>query len=100
MIEDISRHRELEPRFLSDTYCPSGALSQYALTTKDILAARYSALFASDEPGPTTVPAASKHGLSTELLSESLTRRPILLLGDVGVGKTMFIRRLITVLSG
>ena len=97
VIEDISRHRELEPRFLSDTYCPSGALSQYALTTKDILAARYSALFASDEPGPTTVPATSKHGLSTELLSESLTRRPILLLGDVGVGKTMFIRRLITI---
>ena len=33
--------------------------------------------------------------LREDMLASALSRRPIILLGDVGVGKTMFIRRLI-----
>lgn len=40
------------------------------------------------------MPAVSKKGVSPELLAESLSRRPILLIGDVGVGKTTFTRNL------
>ena len=97
IIEDLIRSEELESRFLEECYCQSGALSQFALTSKTVLAARYAALFDSSQPGPTTVPATTKSGVSAELLAASLARRPILLLGDIGVGKTTFIRHLIKV---
>ena len=69
-------------------------LSQYALISKDILQARYSALFQKATEGPSTISATTKKGISPELLAESLSRRPILLIGDIGVGKTMFIKHL------
>jgi GTPase SAR1 family protein len=94
VLEDVSRAPELETQFLKDTYCESGALSQYAMTTKAILRTRYAALFEAEEGGPTMIPATSKAGIAPELLAESLSRRPILLLGDVGVGKSMFIKHL------
>lgn len=97
VIEDITRSRELEDQFLKDCYCQSGALSQYSLTTKSILEARYAAMFSSKDSGPTLVPATSKHGMPPDLLAESLSRRPILLIGDVGSGKSIFIRNLIKI---
>lgn len=97
VIEDITRSHELEANFLEECYSQNGALSQYALLSKSILQARYAALFESDTPGPTPVPAVNKEGISPELFAESLSRRPILLIGDVGVGKTTFIRHLIKV---
>lgn len=97
VIEDLIRSVDLEPRFLEECYCQSGALSQFALTSKTVLAARYAALFEGPHTGPTAVPATTKEGTSPELLAFSLARRPILLLGDVGVGKTTFIRHLIKV---
>lgn len=96
VLEDIASSPDLEVAFLKDCYCQSGALSQHALTSKKILKTRYEAIFDSDRPGPTIVSAPEKHAGST-LLAESLSRRPILLIGDVGVGKTTFIRRLLKV---
>jgi hypothetical protein len=96
VIEDVIRSPDLEPEFLRQCYCQSGALSQFALTSKDILAARYSALFDSAHQGPSTVPATTKDGISPELLGVSVSRRPILLIGDVGAGKTTFIRHLVS----
>ena len=97
IIEDITRSRELEEIFLEECYCKTGAFSQYSLMSKAILKARYAALFDSESPGPTMVPATDKRGLSADLVAESISRRPILLLGDVGVGKTTFIRHLMKV---
>lgn len=97
VIEDVIRSPELEPEFLRQCYCQSGALSQFALTSRGILVARYSALFDSSNQGPSTVPATTKEGISPELLGISVARRPILLIGDVGVGKTTFIRHLVNV---
>lgn len=97
VLEDLTHSPELEATFLKESYCQSGALSQHALISKTILSARYQALFDSESPGPATVPATTKDGLSPELLAESLSRRPIILIGDVGVGKTTFIRHLIKV---
>ena len=96
VIEDVIRSPDLEPEFLRQCYCKSGALSQFALTSKEILESRYAGLFDSI-PGPSIVPATTKTGISPDLLSTSLARRPILLLGDVGVGKSTFIRHLINV---
>jgi len=97
IFEDLTKAAELEKQFLEECYCQSGALSQYSLASKNILQARYTSLFDSDVSSPTTVSATSKRGLSSSILAESLSRRPILLIGDVGVGKTTFIRNLISV---
>ncbi len=97
VIEDVIRSPDLEPEFLRQCYCQSGALSQFALTSKDILAARYSALFDSTHHGPSTTSATTKDGISPELLGVSVARRPILLIGDVGAGKTTFIRHLVNI---
>ena len=97
VIEDLTRSSELEPRFLEECYSRGGALSRYALTSKAILQARYAALFDSESPGPTTTPASGKEGISAEIFAQSLSSRPIILIGDVGVGKTMFVRHLMKV---
>ncbi|GAH62263.1 unnamed protein product, partial [marine sediment metagenome] len=75
-------------------YCESGALSQYAVISKEILLARYSALFQQTTEGPSLAPVRTKKGLNPEFLAQSLSRRPILLIGDIGVGKTIFIKHL------
>jgi hypothetical protein len=97
VLEDIARNREIEVDFLRECYCQSGALSQHSLLSKAILSHRYEALFDAANPGPATVPVVGKQGVSPELLAQSLSRRPIILIGDVGVGKTSFIRNLIRI---
>lgn len=96
VLEDIISSPGLEDHFLQECYCQSGALSQHALIAKTLLKARYAALF-DDGGGPALVTASDKKGFTTELLAESISRRPILLIGDVGAGKTTFIRRLMRV---
>lgn len=97
VLEDLENTGELEEHFLRDCYCASGALSQYALTSKHILQARYAALYDTTSPGPPTTPVADRQEISPQLLADSLSRRPILLIGDVGVGKTTFTRYLVKI---
>jgi GTPase SAR1 family protein len=99
-VEDLALLEENERRFLMSCYSPSGALSQYALVSKEILRTRYSLLF-DDLAEYTTTPASSHTGLDPNLVADiaaaSLKQRPIILLGDVGVGKSTFIKNLIHV---
>jgi hypothetical protein len=99
-LEDITRDPTLEEEFLKATYATSGALSQYAMVSRRILESRYS-LQHEPSAGLEAEPAVLKRGMNPKLrndiLASALSRRPIILLGDVGVGKTMFIRRLIHV---
>ncbi len=90
IIEDVVRSPEVESIFLEECYCTSDVLSRYSKLSRDILAARYASIFDTAQPGPTITPIKTKKGISAELLSEGLSRRPILLIGDVGVGKTTF----------
>jgi hypothetical protein len=100
-LEDIAQAPEVEAEFLEATYCSSGALSQYALVSKEILQTRYKAFF--DEAGDiSALPVEDKRGLSkgelsADSIAASMSRRPIILLGDVGVGKTMFVKHLVAV---
>ena len=95
-IEDIARIGDGgdEREFLKECYCKSGALSQYALISKEILQVRYSNLFQKLSGAPELTPATGKKGINPELLAQAMSKRPILLIGDVGVGKTMFIKHL------
>ncbi|MCF6514116.1 MULTISPECIES: hypothetical protein [unclassified Blastococcus] len=98
-LEDVSRLEELREDFLRECYSTSGALSQYAQVSKQILQTRY-ALLGSDS-GIDAMPVERKKGLSPELTQDMLaaatSRRPIILLGDVGSGKSTFIQRLVHV---
>jgi GTPase SAR1 family protein len=101
-IEDLGRASEVEEEFLRACYASSGALSHYTLLSKNILASPYPSSYqqelAVDIVASVTT---SKDEISPEfrleLLSKSEKRRPIVLLGDVGVGKTIFLRNLIKV---
>lgn len=99
-IEDLANTPEIEETFLKETYCHSGALSQYALVSKELLKTRYTTFF-EQQAGVSVSPATDKKGtsslLTADIFAASLSRRPILLVGDVGVGKSTFIRNFIKV---
>jgi GTPase SAR1 family protein len=100
-LHDIAAHPEIEPEFVKTCYCLSGALSQYALVSKQILESRYAMMFRGEPHAPDLQPIQNKRGIAGEfasdILAASLSARPIVLLGDVGVGKTMFIKHFIHV---
>jgi hypothetical protein len=98
VLEDIVHAPELEADFLRQCYSATTSLSEYALISREILEARYTAI-ASTETDVQATPARRGESLSPDLTSDlaagSLARRPLILLGDVGVGKSMFIRHFI-----
>ncbi|GIT79050.1 hypothetical protein LLS1_07190 [Leifsonia sp. LS1] len=90
---------DLQEVFLRECYASSGALSQYSEVSKQILSTRYELL---ESVAATTVTEASSRrgiaeGFSTDVIQAALSNRPIILLGDVGSGKSTFIERLIHV---
>ena len=97
ILEDVLPSRELETHFLRECYSQSGQLSQFSLASRDVLQSRYAAMFPDNSNSPIVTPAVTKDGVSAEFLSVTIARQPILLLGDVGVGKTTFIRHLINI---
>lgn len=100
LIQDIIEDEEVEEEFFKRCYCESGALAQHSLLSKKILNARYASLFDSSEGAPHVQSInKTKHetNITPELLSSSISRRPIVLIGDVGVGKTSFVKNLMYV---
>jgi len=100
ILADLTGAPEFEQAFLERCYLASSALSEYALVSKEILEARYSAL-ESAESDISTNATREGDGLSGELqvdvIAASLGRRPLILLGDVGVGKSIFIRHFVRI---
>ena len=97
LIEDIPASEDVEEQFYKKCYCDTGALSRDSLLSQQILAARYAALFPTDESHPRVEPATLQEKpleITSSIMSEALARRPIVLLGDVGVGKTAFLKQL------
>jgi len=101
LLEDVTTVPAMEPEFYRQCYCESGALSSYALVSKELIAARYAALFDPGQDAPHTAPvheAPSTAPISpTDIVAQALSKRPIVLIGDVGVGKTSFLKNLIYV---
>ncbi|WP_145525455.1 hypothetical protein [Yersinia rohdei] len=98
IIQDTLESNDIEELFYKRCYCESGALSKYALLSKDMLQARYAALFSERESSPkiTSVkPEKKEQSLEPSIFAEALSKRPIVLIGDVGVGKTSFVKNLI-----
>lgn len=102
VVEDLGRSDALEDDFPRECYCESGPLSQFAMIGKNVLAARYSALFSSSATGSRVEEVNPKktgatNSFSQQALAEALAKRPIVLIGDVGVGKSSFIKNLLRV---
>ena len=98
LLQDIGGTKDEEYRFIDRCYCSSGALSQHALLNRRILEARYSAMTQASGVAATAEPINPKDGtkaLPPEVLEEALSRRPVILIGDVGVGKTSFLKNFI-----
>jgi len=95
-LQDIIENNQVEEKFFSECYCESGSLSKYALLSKNILEARYASLFSGSEAVPHISPVKERksNNFSPDILTEAIARRPIVLLGDVGVGKTSFVKNL------
>jgi NACHT domain. len=98
-IQDLESENQVSDDFLRRCYVSSGALSQYALVSKEILRARYSAI--ETHTNIEVAPVRSKRGISprmsSDVIAAAMSRRPLVLIGDVGVGKSMFLRHLIRV---
>jgi hypothetical protein len=99
LIEDVVHADDLKKQFYQECYCDTGALSRDALLSKKILAGRYAALFPTHEKAPhlhqVDTDSDGRRAFTDDVMQEALARRPIVLLGDVGVGKTSFIKSLI-----
>jgi GTPase SAR1 family protein len=99
LLVDVVADETVERRFYEECYCQSGALSQYSTISKNILADRYAAMFDGDSKQPIVesilgLPEKGKRKIAPTVLSEAIAKRPIILLGDVGVGKTSFLKNL------
>lgn len=95
LILDYMSKPELEEAFYMNCYCENGALSNYSLLSKNILNNRYSNLFINDsEVISNPIKSKKKDSLDPTLFASSISDRPIILIGDVGIGKTSFIKNL------
>ncbi len=97
LLQDLITSPEIEEEFFQECYCQSGALSQDALISKDILSKRYAHLFPQDSDTniECLMQKNKKQGLlSDKIYAEALSKRPIVVIGDVGVGKTSFLKSL------
>jgi hypothetical protein len=93
LLIDVPEWAESEQEFYARCYCKHWELSRYSLISKEIMTARHAALFANNEAAPSIIPIkkrSSKFLLTDEVQAEALSQRPIILLGDPGVGKTAF----------
>jgi GTPase SAR1 family protein len=100
VLEDAVREKDIEKQFLEECYCNSGALSGYTLVSKEILNTRYNYLFQDNDKKAILEPVSSKKGLNKNLVdvvANSISKRPILLVGDVGAGKSTFVNNLLQV---
>lgn len=100
VLQDLIMASELEHEFLARCYLTSNALSEYALVSKEILEARYSMLETLEAEVTTTGVRehdAISSDLKVDVTAGSFARRPLILLGDVGVGKSIFIRHFIQI---
>ena len=100
LIQDLVEDKSLEQKFYENCYCESGALTKYSLISKNILESRYDVIFDEKESVPKVASVKSSkkdYAFNNDAFAEALSRRPIVLIGDVGVGKTSFVKHLIYV---
>ncbi|WP_460464920.1 hypothetical protein [Arthrobacter pigmenti] len=99
VLEDFPTNPAYAELFLTECYAASGALSNYAEVSRELLTSRYALV--ADNSGAIIEPVQTKKGTNPELAKDAaaaaLSDRPVVLLGSVGAGKSTFIQRLMRV---
>lgn len=99
LLEDILLQPAVKRAFYKDCYVPIEANNRHLLLSKRMIETRYwRAASGSETPrrmeGAVSVDESGKLEVSDDLLAEAMSTRPIIVLGDVGVGKTSFFENL------
>ena len=98
-VRDVENPQSVTDEFYRQCYCNTGALSQYALVSREVLLDRYGP--AADDEGLTVAPVTGKRGRLNPLLQgdifTAMKSSPVVVLGDVGVGKTMFLQHFLRI---
>jgi GTPase SAR1 family protein len=93
LLEEIEDNPDLREEFYKECYVPIEANNRHLLLSKQIITARYRRV-----GGDATVPASLDSATRTGQLSEAYIAgaggRPIVVIGDVGVGKSSFFENL------
>ena len=94
VLEDIPQTLDTEDAFLEQCYCSPGAISGYSMLTDKIMRTRYQGI-SNDDVSVGAKGAPNTASITPEVWNESLTKRPTIVIGDAGVGKTTFIKNLL-----
>lgn len=94
LLEEIEDNPELRPEFYRECYVPIEANNRHMLLSKQIIASRYSRVSGTGVT-PRAMDMASKTGKVDESFLFGAGSKPIVVIGDVGVGKTSFFENLI-----
>lgn len=99
LLEEIEESQEVRAAFYKDCYVPIEANNRHTMLSKQIIANRYRRVTGTRSP-PKTLRAATSNRppkaaiFPDHTLERGYADRPIVLLGDVGVGKTSFFENL------
>ncbi|UCI26740.1 type I restriction enzyme HsdR N-terminal domain-containing protein [Mesorhizobium sp. B2-8-5] len=99
LLEEIEDNPSLKPAFYRDCYVSTEANNRHLLLSKQIIAARYKRA-STDASAPSaletaiTVSEANKIHVANVGFDDSASSRPVVVIGDVGVGKTSFFENL------
>jgi len=95
LLEDIEENPAVKPSFYRECYVPIDANNKHLLLSKKLIAARYARV--SDDGGApssfqsaASLDAKGNFQINDPALVATLSARPIVVVGDVGVGKTSF----------
>lgn len=99
LLEEIEDNPQLKSSFYQECYVPIEANNRHLLLSKNIISARYKRV---GEDGITpssletaaTVDSSGNLAINDPMLSSTAGSRPIVVIGDVGVGKTSFFENL------
>ncbi|ASK89943.1 hypothetical protein [Sphingorhabdus sp. SMR4y] len=96
LLEDIEGNPDIKSEFYENCYVDLAANNRHLLLSKNIIAARYRRV-ADDSDNPASMVASVEDGrikINDKLASNTSKHRPIVVIGDVGVGKTSFFENL------
>lgn len=86
ILEDIN-NEDIEKEFLKYCYCESGALSKYSALAKDAIKNRYEQIEDSTQVKIERI--RTKKGINTDFIDSTKSKRPVILMGDVGDRKSV-----------
>ncbi|WP_394653071.1 AAA family ATPase [uncultured Sphingomonas sp.] len=93
LLEEIEDNPALRSEFFKECYVPIEANNRHLLLSKQIISERYSRV-SGDSSTPSALDAASRTGKLGDNFLRNAGSRPMVVIGDVGVGKSSFFENL------